>query len=130
MGYRIRREIATWLAVAALLFQVFLPFGLAADPGVGDPGAFEERDHHYHDPGLANSYGRDWAFRHSHTGGSRACPLRLDLASAPPFMVIDPPALPAVALRWAAFAAVWMASAPSAADAFSRPLPRAPPSPV
>src|ERR1700693_6158787 len=67
MGYRIRRAIATWAAVAALLFQVFLPYGLAAGPGAGCPEALYEADHH-HDPGLANSYGRHWAPRHHHTG--------------------------------------------------------------
>lgn len=130
MGYRMGRGVATWLAVAALLFQVFLPFGFAAGPGVDAPGALSEPDYHYHDSGLANSYGRDWAFRHSHTGGSLPCPLRFDLACAPPFTILDPPAAPAVALHWVAFATVWMASAPSVAEAFSRPLPRAPPPPV
>jgi hypothetical protein len=130
MGYRIRRAVATWVAVAALLFQVFLPFGLAAGPGVDGPGTLLEADHHYHDPGLANAYGRDWASRHSHTGGGPSCRLRLDLAYAPPFTAINPPALPAAALHWVAFVADWMASAPSADEAFSRPLPRAPPLPA
>ena len=126
MGYRIQREVAAWAAVAALLFQVFLLYGLAAGPGAGCPEALHEADHH-HDPGLANSYGRDWAPRHHHTGGSSSCRLRVDLVNAPPFAVVDAPALPPVALHWAAFVADWMASAPST-DGFSRPHPRAPPS--
>ena len=126
MSYRIRRGIATWAAVATLLFLAILPYGLAAAPGAGCPEALLETDHR-HDPGLANSYGRDWAPRHNHTGGSSSCRLRIDLAAAPPFTVVDAPALPAMALHWVAFDADWMAPAPSAADAFSRPLPRAPP---
>jgi hypothetical protein len=125
MGYRIRREIATWVAVAALLFQVFLPYGLAAAPGAGRPEALLDADHH-HDPGLAHTYGQDWASRHSHTGGSSFCRLRVDLATAPPFAVFDMPALPAMAMHWVAVVADWMAPAPSA-DFFPRPLPRAPP---
>src|SRR5216683_1189738 len=116
MGYRIRRELAAWAAVATLLVQVFLPYGLAAGPGVGAPGTLLEADHH-HDPGLANSYGRDRAPRHHHTGGSSSCRLWIDLANAPPFTVVDPPALPAVALHWVPFVADWIAPAPSAADA-------------
>jgi hypothetical protein len=126
MGYRIGREIATWAAVAALLFQVFLPYGLAAGPGVGCPEALLGADHHHHDPGLANTYGRDWASRHSHTGGSSFCRLRIDLATASPFAVIDAPALPAMAMHWVAVITDWMAPPPSA-DFFPRPLPRAPP---
>jgi hypothetical protein len=126
MGYRIRREIATWGAVAALLFQVFLPYGLAAGPGDGCPEALLEADHHHHDPGLAHTYGRDWASRHSHTGGSSFCGPRIDLATAPPFTVVDVPAFPAMALHWVAVVADWMAPAPSA-EVFARPLPRAPP---
>jgi hypothetical protein len=126
MGYRIRRGIATWAAVAALLLPIFLPYGLAAGQAAGWPQALLETDHH-HDPGLANSYGRDWIPRHQHTGGSSFCRLRIGLANAPPFTVVDAPALPAMALHWVAFVADRMAPAPSAADAFSRPLPRAPP---
>lgn len=126
MGYPIRRKIAAWVAVAALLFQVFLPYGLAAAPGAGRPETLLGADHHHHDPGLANSYGRNGASRHSHTGGSSSRP-RIDIANAPPFTVIDAPALPAVALHWAAFVPDWITPAPSGADGFSRPLPRAPP---
>ena len=125
MGYRIGRAVATLVAVAVLLVQVFLPYGLAAGPGAGCPETMLETDHH-HDPGLANSYGRDWAPRHHHTGGSSSCRLRIDLAAAPPFMVVDPPALPAMALHWVSVVANWTAPAPST-EAFSRPLPRAPP---
>ena len=118
------------MAVAALLYQALLSFALAAGPGVADPRALLEAGYHYHDPGLANSRGRDGTSRHSHTEGSPSCQSRLDLAYATPFAVIDPPALPAVALHWVACVGAWMAPAPSAAEAFSRPLPRAPPLPA
>src|SRR5580765_2699470 len=131
LGHRVRGGVATWIALAALLFQVLLPFELAAGPGAGCPGALPQAGHHghdhHHDPGLANSHGRDWNSRHSHTGGSSSCCLRFDVAYASPFTAVTPPALPAVALQWVAFVADWRASPPSAVDAFSRPLPRAPP---
>lgn len=126
---RIGRGIATWMAVAALLFQVLLPFAIAAALGADCPGAALEAGHH-HDPGMANSHGRDGLSRHSHTGGSTTCHLRLDVAYASPFAVINPSASPALALHWIAFVGDWIASAPSGAAAFSRPLPRAPPLPA
>jgi hypothetical protein len=127
MGHGIRRRVASWVAVAALICQVVLPFELAAEPGVDGSAASLEATRHYHDPGLANSLGPDWASRHSHTGGNCLCRIRLDLAYIPLFAVIEPPASPAINLSWVVIDAEWIAAAPPAADSFSRPLPRAPP---
>ncbi len=129
MGRRIRRGIGTWLGVAALLCQILLPFGLArladaADFGRPAPAAHNE---HRHDPGLANSLGPDWASGHSHAGDTPSGRVRLDLAYLTPHIVMDPPAGPAVVLHWVAFVPDRMAPAPSGADSFSHPLPRAPP---
>ena len=44
MGYRIRRRVATWVGVAALICQVFLPFGhnpVAELLGIDCPGLVE-----------------------------------------------------------------------------------------
>ena len=129
-SHRTRRAVATWTAVAALLFQVLLPFALAAGEGVRGTAAPLEAALHHHAPGLETSLGGGWSSRHSHTGSSPADLLRVDLAYATPFTVVNPPALPPVAWCWVAFVADWMASAPAAVDAFSRPLPRAPPLPA
>ncbi len=122
------RRIATWVGVAALLCQVFVPLGLArlADAtGLGLSAPSE----HYHDPSLANSLGPDWISGHSHAGDTPSSRIRLDLAYLTPFTVIGPPVSPAVLLHWVAFVADGMAPTPSATDSFSRPLPRAPPLP-
>jgi hypothetical protein len=128
-GYRVGRGVATWIAVGALLLQVLLPFAIAAGPGADCPVPVPEAGHD-HDPGMANSHGRDGLLRHSHTGGSTACHLRLAAAYVPPFAAINPPASPALALYWITLAADWTASAPVVDETFSRPLPRAPPLPV
>jgi hypothetical protein len=127
MGPGIRRRIASWVAVAALICQVVLPFELAAEAGVDGSAVSLEANQHYHDPSLANSLGADWASRHSHTGGSCLCRIWLDLAYIPPLTVVDPPASPAVNLSWVVVDTEWTAPAPPAAESFSRPLPRAPP---
>jgi hypothetical protein len=129
MYRRIRRAIGTWLGLAALLCQVCLPFGLARLADEGGLG-LSAHNEHYHDPGLANALGRDWTSRHSHAGDTPSSRVRLDLAYLTPFTVMDPPALPEVRSHGLAFVANWMAPAPSAADAFSRPPPRAPPLPA
>jgi hypothetical protein len=132
MGYRVRRGIATWVGVVALLCQVFLPFGhnpVAELLGIDCPGLVEAAPDHHHDADdLANPSGREQPLRHSHHEHQRSCPVCLDLQYATPLTGVDPPALPAVALHWVAFVADWMA--PSAADVFSRPLPRGPPLPI
>jgi len=129
---RFRRDIGTWLGVAALFCQILLPFGVAqlvdaTDCGSLAPAANTE---HYHDPSLANVLGPDWASRHSHAGDTSSGRVRLDLASLTPFAILNPPAAPAVALRWVEFVPDRMAPAPAGADSFTRPLPRAPPLPA
>jgi len=129
---RIRRGIATWLGVVALLCQILLPIGVAklADAtGLGS-SAQTASEEHYHDPGLANALGADWISGHSHAGGTSSDRVRLDLAYLTPFAVLDPPAVPAATLRWVEFVPDRMAPAPAGADSFSRPLPRAPPLPA
>jgi hypothetical protein len=132
MRRRIRCGTATWLGVAALLCQILLPFGLAQLADATDPGWSAQTAHHehYHDPGLANSLGLDWASGHSHAGDTPSGRVRFDLAYLTPFTVIDPPTGPAAVLRWVAFVADKPAPAPSGADSFTRPLPRAPPLPA
>jgi|SRR5579864_8394115 hypothetical protein len=132
MCYRIRRGIGIWLGVAALLCQVFLPFGLSRLADKTCPWLLVQAAHHehHHDPDLANSLGSDWISGHSHAGEKSSSRVRLDLASLTPFAVFDPPEAPAVAVRWVAFLPDRMAPAPSGADSFSRPLPRAPPLPA
>jgi hypothetical protein len=134
MGYRIRRRVATWVGVAALFCQVFLPFGhnpLAELLGIECPGLVEATAHrHPTADDLAGGSDRQQPLRHSDHEHQRSCPVCLDLQYATPLITVDPPALPAVALHWVAFAVDWMAPAPSAADAFSHPLPRAPPLPA
>ncbi|MGC2413433.1 MAG: hypothetical protein WA459_12145 [Stellaceae bacterium] len=129
MQPRVWRHIATWVGVAALLCQILLPFGLARLENSGVPGELAQaaQDQHYHDPGLANSLGRDWILGHSHAGDTPSGRVRFDLAYLTPFAVVDPPEAPAVFVHWAAFIADRMAPAPSASDGFTRPLPRAPP---
>jgi hypothetical protein len=133
MGYRIRRTVATWVGVAALICQVFLPFGhnpVAELLGLDCPGLVEATHHHDADD-FANLAGREQPLRHSHHHEhQRSCPVCLDLQFAAPLFVVDPPALPAVGFHWVAFVADWMAPAPTAAESFSRPLPRAPPLPA
>ncbi len=128
----IRRGIATWLGVAALLCQILLAFGVAqlADPTVPEALAPATQSEHYHDPGLANSLGLDWISGHSHAGDMPAGRVRLDLACLTPFTVVDPPAAPAVVVRWVAFVPDRMIPAPAGAESFTRPLPRAPPLPA
>jgi len=132
MCRRIRRRIGTWLGVAALLCQILLPFGVAqlADATVPDALAPATQSEHYHDPGLANSLGPDWISGHSHAGDMPASRVRLDLAYLTPFTVVDPPAAPAVVVRWVAFVPDRMIPAPPGAESFTRPLPRAPPLPA
>jgi len=132
MCRRIRRRIGTWLGVAALLCQILLPFGVAqlADATVPDALAPATQSEHYHDPGLANSLGPDWISGHSHAGDMPAGRVRLDLAYLTPFTVVDPPAAPAVVVRWVAFVPDRMIPAPPGAESFIRPLPRAPPLPA
>jgi hypothetical protein len=132
MCRRIRRGIATWLGVAALLCQILLPFGLARLADATDPGRSKQAAHtgHHHDPDLANSLGPGWASGHSHAGDTPSGRVRLDLADLTPFTLVDPPQAPAVVLHWIAFVPDRMAPAPSGADSFSRPLPRAPPLPA
>jgi hypothetical protein len=129
MYSRIRRGIGIWLGVAALLCQILLPFGLAqlADTTGAGLAVQATNSEHYHDPGLANALGSDWISRHSHAGDTSSSRVRLDLVSLTSFAVLDPPQAPAVALRWVAFVPDGMAPAPSGADSFTRPLPRAPP---
>ena len=133
-SYRIRRGAATWAAVVALLCQVFLPFGhnpVAELLGIDCPGLVEATAHHHPDADdLAGPSGREQPLRHSNHQHQRSCAVCLDLQYATPLIVVDAPALPAMALHWVTFVADWMAPAPSAADAFSRPLPRAPPLPA
>jgi hypothetical protein len=134
MGYRIRREVATWAALAALICQVLLPFGhnpVAELLGINCPGLVEATHHHQADADdLANLAGRGQPLPNSDHQHQRSCPVCLDLQFATPLSVVDPPAQPALAWHWVAFAADWIAPAPSAAEAFSRPLPRAPPLPA
>ncbi len=125
----IRRGIATWLGIAALLCQILLPFGVAQLADATRPGWLAQAAH-YHDPALANALGPDWVSGHSHAGDTPSGRVRLDLAYLTPFTVMDPPARPAVVLHWVAFVADRMAPAPSGADSFTRPLPRAPPLPA
>lgn len=132
MCRRIRRGIAIWLGVAALVCQILLPFAVAQLADTPRLGLSERAAHteHHHDPGLANSLGPDWASGHSHAGDTTTGRVRLDLGYLTPFAVIDQPARPAVRVHWAAFVADRMAPAPSGADSFTRPLPRAPPLPA
>src|SRR6266567_8772540 len=127
----IRRGIATWLGVAALLCQILLPFGVAQLADAIGPGGLAQttQNAHHHDPALANSLGPDWVSGHSHAGDTPFGRVRVDLAYLTPFTVMDPPAAPAAVVHWVAFVADRMASAPSGADSFTRPLPRAPPLP-
>src|SRR5712691_3534937 len=129
MCRRMRRGIATWLGVAALLCQILLPFGLARLADAAGLGLSTQAAHtgHHHDPDLANSLGPGWAAGHSHAGDTPSGRVRLDLAYLTPAIVMDPPAGPAVVLHWVAFVPDRMAPAPSGADSFSHPLPRAPP---
>src|SRR5260370_1044544 len=132
MCRRLRRGVATWLGVAALFCQVLLPFGVArlADATGIDRAARAVHHQHRHDPGLANSLGPDWASRHSHAGDTPSGRVRLDPAYLTPFAVVDPPGSPALVLHWVGVVADRMAPAPSGADSFTRPLPRAPPLPA
>jgi hypothetical protein len=98
-----------------------------ADPGLAAHATHTE---HYHDPDLANALGSDWASGHSHAGDTPSGRVRLDLAYLTPFAVMDPPAGSAAVVDWVAFVADRMAPAPTGADSFSRPLPRAPPLPA
>jgi hypothetical protein len=129
MFRRFRREIGTSLAVASVLCQILLPFGIArlADATGGGSLAPAANTEHHHDPGLANALGPGWISGHSHAGDTSSGRVRLDLAYLTPFVVLDPPEVPVVALRWVALVPDRMAPAPSGADSFSRPLPRAPP---
>ena len=129
MDPRLRRGVGTWLGVAALLCQILLPFGVARLAETTDPGSTGQAAHHehYHDPGLADSLGPDLASRHSHAGDTPAFRVRLHLADLTPFTDLHRPESPAVALRWVPFVAEWIAPAPSGADSFTHPLPRAPP---
>jgi hypothetical protein len=129
MCRRIRRGVGTWLGVAALLCQILLPLGLAQLADTTGPGVLAQaaNTEHYHDPSLANALGSDWLSGHSHAGDTSSSRVRLDLASLTPFAVLDPPEAPAMTLRWVEFIPDRMAPAPSGADSFSRPLPRAPP---
>jgi hypothetical protein len=132
MCRRIRRGIGTWLGVAALLCQILLPLALAQPVHSTDFELSAQASHHghHHDPDLANSLGPDWASGHSHAGDTPSSRVRLDLAPLTPFAVFDPPEAPALALRWVEFVPDSMAPAPSGADSFTRPLPRAPPLPA
>jgi hypothetical protein len=134
MGHRIRRRVATWVGVTALFCQVLLPFGhnpLAELLGIDCPGLLEATAHHHPAADeLANGSGPQQPLRPADHEHQRSCPVCLDLQYATPLIAVDPPALPAVALHWVAFAADWVAPAPSTADTFSRPLPRAPPLPA
>lgn len=134
MGHRIRREIAAWAGAVALICLVFLPFGhnpVAELLGIECPGLVEALPEHHHDAdNFAGGSGGQQPLRHPHHEQHRSCAVCLDLQLAAPLIVVDPPALPAVPLQWVAFRADWMAPAPEAADAFSRPLPRAPPLPA
>jgi hypothetical protein len=129
MARRIRHVVATWAAVAALLCQILLPFGVVQLAGAVAVGASAQRAPaaHYHDPGLAKSLGCDWLLGHSHAGDPPAGRVRFDCGYLTPFAAINPPTEPAVLVRWAAFAADRAAPASPAANSFSRPLPRAPP---
>jgi hypothetical protein len=131
---RTRRGIGAWLGVAALLCQILLPFGLAQLADATGSGfsrqAAHHEHHHHHDPNLVNSLGPDWASGHSHAGDTPSTRVRLELGYLTPFAVFDPPAAPAVGVRWAAFVPDRMAPAPAGADSFTRPLPRAPPLPA
>ena len=132
MCRRIRRGIATWLGVVALLSQILLPFAvarLADTPGLGLSQRAAHTEHH-HDPRLANSHGPDWAAGHSHAGDTPTGRVRFDLGYLTPFAITDPPAGPAIRVHWVAFVADRMAPAPAGADSFTRPLPRAPPLPA
>ena len=128
---RLRSSIGTWLGAAALLCQILLPFGVAQLADATDCGssAGAARHEHYHDPNLANALGPDWMSGHSHAGDTSFPRVRLDLAYLTPFVVVYAPEAPA-ALRWVEFVPDRMAPAPSGADGFSRPLPRAPPLPA
>ena len=138
MWARLRRTVGSWLGVAGLLCQILLPFGLAelADTtglgGLAQAAHHEDQrhQHHHHDPGLANALGPDWGSGHSHAGDMPTGRVRLDLAYLTPFMVVDPPAAPAVVVRWVAFVPERMIPAPAGAESFTRPLPRAPPLPA
>src|ERR1043166_5756285 len=134
MDYRIRRAVATWLGVVALICQVFLPFGhnpVAELLGIDCPGLVEATNDHHHDADqFADRSSGQEPLRHSHHEHQRSCPVCVDLQFAAPLIVVEPPALPMLALHWLAFRADWIAAAPSAAEAFSRPLPRAPPLPA
>ena len=127
MCRRTRHEIAAWLGVAALLCQILLPFAVAQRAGFGRSAQAAHEEHHHHDPGLANSLGSDGASRHSHLGGTPSARVRVDLGYLTPFAILNPPEVPPVALRWVEFVPDRMAPAPSGADSFTRPLPRAPP---
>jgi hypothetical protein len=131
MGYRIRRAGATWAGIVALLCQVFLPFGhnpVAELLGIDCPGLVEALPDHHHDADrFAGGSGGPQPLRHPHHEHPRSCPVCLDLQLATPLIGVDPPALPALPMQWVAFGTDWIAPAPSAADVFARPLPRAPP---
>jgi hypothetical protein len=133
-SYRIRRGAATWAAFAALICQIFLPFGhnpVAALIGIDCPGLVEAASHRHADADtLADRSGREQPARPADHDHQHSCPVCLDLQYAPPLSVVDAPALPTVALHWVSFVVDWVAPAPSAAEAFSRPLPRAPPVPA
>jgi hypothetical protein len=134
MSYRIRRGVAIWVGAVALICQVFLPFGhnpVAALLGIDCPGLVEVIPDHHHDAAnFADRSGGQPPLRHPHHEQQRSCPVCLDLQFVASLIVADPPVLPAAALQWVAFRPDWMAPAPSGADAFSRPLPRAPPLPA
>lgn len=132
MFRRFRRDIGTWLGVAALLCQILLPIGVArlADATGGGSLAPAANTEHYHDPGLATALGTGWISGHSHAGDTSYGRVRVDLAYLTPFAAMNPPEAPVVALHWVAFVPDRMAPAPSGADSFSRPLPRAPPLPA
>ena len=133
MGYRIRREIAAWAGAVALICFVLLPFGhgpVAELLGIDCPGLVDAiSDHHHDGDNFADRSGGPPPPRHPHHEQQRSCAVCLDLQLAAPLIVVDPPALPAVPLQWLESRADWMAPAPATGDAFSRPLPRAPPLP-
>jgi hypothetical protein len=134
MDYRIRRAVASWVGAIALICQVFLPFGhnpVAELLGIDCPGLVEAAlDRHHDADQFADRSGGQQPLRHPHHEHQRSCPICLDLQFAAPLIVVDPPALPVIALHWVAFRADWIAAAPSAAETFSHPLPRAPPLPA
>jgi len=132
MGYRIRRGVVTWVGAVALICQVFLPFGhnpVAELLGIDCPGLVAAIPDRHHDADRFTD-GSGGPQPHPHHQQQRSRLVSLDPQFAAPLFIVDPPALPAVPLCWVAFRADWMAPAPSAADNFSRPLPRAPPLPA